>query len=209
MTALVADPGPQLEAPVIRRPLQPGSERDLALAERGVDPDVGESRLRRLADQPNVAAQAAAFNCALLLFAGVGVVVGLHHGFQRHRHHQQAEDMRGPRTDYGGEVHLAGGKADMAHLPAVNINFRVGVQVFHIQANPPASPILRDGDRALVPSALDIAKIRALPAWVRVERLVVALHVVLVAGPAGGHLVVTPGRSGRLEGVIRSRLPTP
>jgi hypothetical protein len=90
LAALIADPGPQLVAPVVCLPLQPGPERDLALAERRVNSNVGESRPGRLAGQPDVAAQAAAFHGALLLFAGVGVVVRLHHRFERHGHHQQA-----------------------------------------------------------------------------------------------------------------------
>src|ERR1017187_8140582 len=37
LAALIADPGPQLVAPVVCLPLQPGPERDLALAERRVN----------------------------------------------------------------------------------------------------------------------------------------------------------------------------
>ena len=75
--------------------------------------------------------------------------------------------MRGARTDRRGEVHLAGREADLARLPAININRRVGIQVLHIQGDAPAGPVLGDGDRAFVPSALDLAEIRVLPARVR------------------------------------------
>ena len=105
--------------------LHPGLERDLALADRGINPDVGESRPSRLTDQPDVTAQAAAFDAAFPLSGGVGVIVRFHHRFERHRHHQQAEDVRSARTDRCGEIHLAGGEAELAHLTAVNIDCRV------------------------------------------------------------------------------------
>src|ERR1019366_7108275 len=100
--------------------------------------------------------------------------------------------MHSARTDRRGEVHLARREADLAHLLAVNIDRRIRIQILRLQSNASANPILGDGDRAFIPSALDLAKLRVPPAWVGVERLVVALHVVLRARPAGGNLVVTP-----------------
>src|ERR1039458_5054526 len=94
--------------------------------------------------------------------------------------------MRGSRADRPGEVPLPGWEADLPYPPTVNINIRVRIQVLHIQNDAPAGPILGDGNCAFVPGALDLLQIRVLPARVAVERLVVALHIVLIAGPAGG-----------------------
>src|ERR1035441_7191121 len=117
--------------------------------------------------------------------------------------------MRSTRTDRRRDLHLTGWEADVAHLPAIHIDRRVGIKVFHIQDDAPAGPIFGNGDSAFVPGALDLAELCVLPAWVGIERLVVALHVVLCARPAGGHFVVTPSRGGHLDGVIRCGLPAP
>src|SRR5450756_1813133 len=96
--------------------------------------------------------------------------------------------MRGARTDYCGEVHLAGREADLPHLPAVNIDRRIRIEVLHIQDDAPAGPILGDGDGAFVPSALNLAEILVRPARGGVKRLIIALQVILDAGPARRHL---------------------
>ncbi len=157
-----------------------------------VDADLREPRGGGFAYKPDIAAEAATFDLALSLPCIIGVCVGLHHGLEWQCDHVQAQDMGRARARHFREIQLPGGKSKFAHRTAVDKDGRVGIEVLDVENGAPSGPILGDCDCAFVPCAANAAEVCLFPARMRIQSLIVAPEVVLVAGPTGRHFVVPP-----------------
>ena len=142
--AVVGDLGPQRVLLVRGEALHSRLEGNLPPADRGIHLHVRDARPRRLADQPNVAAQPAPLHFTCDFFAAAVSLWQRHDLLQRQRDDEQTERVRAAGAALRGQVHLAAGEPYLAGLIAVHVNGGHGIDVLGGQRNPAARPFARE-----------------------------------------------------------------
>jgi len=208
LAAVVGDRGAERVSHARRQAFQRRAQGDPTFAHGRIDLDVADAGLRRGADEVHVAAQTAPLDPATCPPGRVRIVEHQHDFLERPGDDQEADSVLAPGVADGREIHFARRELHLAYLLAIDEDHGAGTEVLHGEGDAAACPLAGNADFPLVPGRGDLAQPHAFPAWMRVDRLAIVLHVVADSRPAARDFEIAPAAGWHAIGLL-GRLPLP